>query len=105
MTNDDGSSTQDCAPVPDTAMATGSEDGEPGEQSDARPLRPDERAVLADFVGSAGATNAVEDSPAAARAAEDDSVLSVDSVVPVDAGSPDDEDAQLTPEFRAPPHG
>lgn len=99
MTNDDVSCPQHCAPVPDTAMATGSEDGEPGEQLDERPLRPDERAVLADFAGSADGTKAVEDSPAAARAVKDDSVL------PVDAGSRGDEDDPLTPEFRAPPQG
>ena len=105
MTNDDGSSPQDCVPVPDTAMATGSEDGEPGEQSDARPLGPDERAILADFAESADVTKAVEDSPAAARAVKDDSVLPVASMVPVDAGGGGDEDDPLTPEFRAPTHG
>ncbi len=99
MTNDDGSSPQDCVPVPDTAMATGSEEGEPGEQSDAPPLGPDERAILADFAESADVTKAVEDSPAAARAAKDDSVL------PVEAGSHGNEDDPLTPEFRAPPPG
>jgi len=99
MTNDDGSSPQYCAPVPDTAMATGSEDGEPGEQPDGRLLRPDERAVLADLAGSADAIKAVEDSPATARAAKDDSVL------PVDAGSRSDDNDPLTPEFRAPSQG
>lgn len=99
MTNADESFPQYCPPVPDTAMATGSEDGEPGEQPDERPLRPDEHAVLTDSAGSADGTKAVEDSPAAARAAKDDSVL------PVDAGSRGDEDDPLTPEFRAPPPG
>ncbi len=99
MTNADESSPQYCPPVPDTAMATGSEDGDPGEQPDERPLRPDERAVLTDFAGSAGGIKAVEDSPAAARAAKGDSVL------PVEAGSHGNEDDPLTPEFRAPPPG
>jgi hypothetical protein len=67
-------------------MATGSEDGDPGEQPDERPLRPDERAGLTNLVGSAGGIKAVEDSP-------------------VEAGSHGDEDAPLTPEFRAPPPG
>ncbi|HVE97437.1 MAG TPA: hypothetical protein VNA67_10685 [Pseudonocardiaceae bacterium] len=93
MTNADAGSPQYCPPVPDTAMATGSEDGEPGEQPDEPPLRPDERAVLTDLAGSADKTKAVEDSPAVARAAKDDSVL------PVDAGSHGDENDPLTPEF------
>ncbi|MDQ3762380.1 MAG: hypothetical protein M3460_12065 [Actinomycetota bacterium] len=94
---DDSSSDPHCPPVPDTAMATGSEDGEPGEQPDERPLRPDESALLADLVGSTDRTEAAEeDSVAAAKAAEDDTVL------PVDAGSQGDEDDPLTPTFRAP---
>ena len=39
---------------------------------------------------------AVEDSAAAARAVRDESVL------PIDADDPGDEDDPLTPEFRAP---
>ncbi|MDQ4092540.1 MAG: hypothetical protein M3143_03735 [Actinomycetota bacterium] len=103
MTNDDGSSDQYRAPVPDTAMATGSEDGEPGEQLDERPLRPDERAILADFAGSVDGTEAVEDSPAVARAAKDDSVLPVEEGDRGDRNNPESD--PLTPEFRAPPHG
>jgi len=38
MTTNDGSSDPCYAPVPDTAMATGSEDGDPGEQPGARPV-------------------------------------------------------------------
>jgi hypothetical protein len=34
MTDADESSPSYCPPVPDTAMATGSEDGDPGEQPD-----------------------------------------------------------------------
>lgn len=36
-------------PVPDTAMATGNDDGEPGEQPDERPLGPDKVALRAEF--------------------------------------------------------
>jgi hypothetical protein len=97
MTTHDGSSDPCCAPVPDTAMATGSDDGDPGEQPSERPLRPDESALLADLPGSADVTTAVEDSAAAARAVADDSVL------PMDAASGGEEQDPLTPEFRAPP--
>jgi hypothetical protein len=97
MTTNDGNSDPCCAPVPDTAMATGSEDGDPGEQPGERALRPDESTLLADLPGSAEVTTAVEDSAAAARAVADDSVL------PVDAGSGRGEEGPLTPEFRAPP--
>ncbi|MDQ4104529.1 MAG: hypothetical protein M3186_12750 [Actinomycetota bacterium] len=101
MTTHDGSSDPCCVPVPDTAMATGSEYGEPGERLDERPLRPDEAALLADLTGSGDVTEAVEDSAAAERAVENDSVL------PVDVGSRDDDDDDdpLTPEFRPPRDG
>jgi len=95
---DDGKFDPCCAPVPDTAMATGSDDGEPGEQRDERPLRPEEWAVLAASPESESRIEAVEDSPAAATAVRDDSVLPIDSL---DA---DDEVDPLTPEFRAPQH-
>ena len=72
--------------------------GEPGEQRDERPLRPEEWAVLAASPESESRIEAVEDSPAAARAVRDDSVLPIDSL---DA---DDEVDPLTPEFRAPQH-
>lgn len=36
----------DSDPVPDTAMETGSEDGDFGDTADATPLRDDERAIL-----------------------------------------------------------
>ncbi|MDQ3904237.1 MAG: hypothetical protein M3300_02015 [Actinomycetota bacterium] len=97
MTTDDGSSDPCCDPVPDTAMATGSEDGEPGDQPDARPLTPDESALLADLQGSPDVTTAVEDSATAARAVANDSVLPAE-----DAGGRNEDDP-LTPEFRAPP--
>jgi hypothetical protein len=94
---DDGKFDSCCAPVPETAMATGSDDGEPGEQPDERPLRPEEWAVLAPRELEGG-IEAVEDSPAATSAARDDSVL------PIDSPDADDEDDPLTPEFRAPQH-
>jgi hypothetical protein len=103
MTTNDGSSDPCCAPVPDTAMATGSEDGDPGEQLGERPLRPDQSPLLADLPGSADVTTAVEDSAAAARAAADDSVLPVDMASGIDAGSGGDDQDSLAPEFRAPP--
>ena len=83
MATDDGNSDPCCEPVPDTAIATGSEDGEPGEQADQRPLTPDEAALLADLTASPDVTTAtaVEDSAPAARAAVNESVL------PADAGS------------------
>jgi hypothetical protein len=77
-------------------MATGSDDGEPGEQRNERPLHPEEWAVLAASPESESRIDAVEDSPAVARAVRDDSVLPIDSL---DA---DDEVDPLTPEFRAP---
>jgi hypothetical protein len=103
MTTNEGGPDPCCAPVPDTGMATGSEDGDPGEQPGERPLRPDKSTLLADLPGSADAITAVEDSAAAARAAADDSVLPVDAVGGGDAGSGGDEKDPLTPEFRAPP--
>jgi hypothetical protein len=103
MTTNDGSSDPCCPPVPDTAMATGSEDGDPGEQLGERPLGPDESPLLADIPGSTDMITAVEDSAAAARAAADDSVLPVDTGSGADAGSGGNDADPLTPEFRAPP--
>lgn len=65
MTTDDRSSDPDCPPVLDTAMATGSEYGEPGKQLDERPLQADKAALPADATGSAEVTESVEDSAAA----------------------------------------
>lgn len=96
MKADDGGFDPPCAPVPDAAMATGSEDGDPGEQPNERPLCPDDSMVLAPPSGSVDVVEAVEDSPAAARAVRDGSVL------PVDGDGLSDEDDPLTPEFRAP---
>ena len=87
-------------PVPDTAMASGSEAGEPGERT--RIPRPYDRELLEDLERGqpeSPPVSAVEDSPAAARAVEDDSVLPIET--PEDDG--DDGADPLTPEFRAPP--
>lgn len=83
-------------PVPDTGMATGSEDGAPGELVDDAPLRPDEEAVLAQLRRADGpAAAVVEDSPEAERAVQDESVLPIASA---DRAAPD----PRRPEFRAP---
>jgi hypothetical protein len=62
--------------IPDTAMATGNDDGEPG-QPDTRPLAPDERQLLEALEHPADGPPepAVEDSPEVASAAADDSPL------------------------------
>jgi len=68
----------DPTPVPDSAMDTGSEDGEPGGSSDATPLTDEERAML-DRLRHAGGQDIVgatpEESAAAGEAAEDDAPL------------------------------
>ena len=91
-------SADDCTPVPDSAMGTGSDDGEPGGRLDQGPLRDDERALLerlADGGGEDVVTAADEDSPAAARAADAGTVLPGEPVPTGDAGG----DA---PRFEAP---
>jgi hypothetical protein len=68
----------DPEPVPDTAMATGNDDAEPGERLRGRPLDPEEQAVLADLRaddGEPAVTEAEEDSPAMTEAVENDSVV------------------------------
>ena len=84
------------AGLPDTAMMSGSDDGEPGERLADPPLSDDDRAVLdALATHDAPVVEAVEDSGAASTAAEDDSPL------PGVAASrgPD----PLDPVFREPP--
>ena len=80
---------------PDSAMASGSDAGEPGERSDRRPLRSDEEAVRQALEQDAGAVvgDFPEESEAAGRAADDDAPL------PAEGGSQDD---GLTPRFTAP---
>ena len=80
MTPDDGT-TPDRVGDPvvlDSAMDTGSDVGEPGDRPDEGPLTDNERALLDRLVHDERAdvvTDAPEDSPAAARAVADDTVL------------------------------
>jgi hypothetical protein len=66
----------DSSEIPDTAMATGNDEGEPG-QPDTRTLTPEERRLLEALEQPADgpAEPAVEDSPEVASAAADDSAL------------------------------
>jgi hypothetical protein len=63
--------------VPDTAMASGSDAGEPGEHLGPADLRPDERRLLADLARTAAepSPDAPEDDDALVRAAEDEGPL------------------------------
>ena len=64
----------DGAPVPDTAMDTKSDDGEPGDVVDTTPLTDDERALLdrlRDGGGSAGPTRPEDTLPAAPPPGDD----------------------------------
>jgi hypothetical protein len=82
-------------PRPDTAMASGSEAGEPGEHG--HTPRPEDREALEDLEREQPQSppmDAAEDSPAAAQAVEDDSVL------PGEARDGDED--PLAPEFRDP---
>jgi hypothetical protein len=80
---------------PDSAMASGSDAGEPGEHGDRRPLRPDERALLDDLGQAEGNDVAefAEESEAAGHAADDEAPL------PAEGGPQDD---GLAPRFTAP---
>ena len=80
---------------PDSAMATGSDAGEPGEHGDRRPLRSEEEAVREALEQDAGPAEGdfPEESEAAGRAADDDAPL------PAEGGQQDD---GLTPRFEAP---
>jgi hypothetical protein len=80
---------------PDSAMASGSDAGEPGQNGDSRPLRSDEEAVLEALAQDAGTADGdfPEESEAAGRAADDETPL------PADIGQQDD---GLTPKFEAP---
>ena len=63
--------------LPDTAMATGNDEGEPGERPDAGPLAEDERRLLETLrkPGEGEAEPALEDSPVVATAVAEDSPL------------------------------
>ena len=82
--------------IPDTAMATGNDEGEPGERRDGGgPLTPDEQQLLErlEAPDDTPATPAVEDTAEAAAAAADDAPL------PGDVSGPGDQGDGLTPEF------
>jgi hypothetical protein len=81
--------------IPDTAMATGNDEGEPG-RPDTRPLAPDERQLLEALEQPADgpAEPAVEDAPEVASAAADDSPLPAPG--PGGGGNPDGLDPQFT---------
>ena len=80
---------------PDSAMASGSDAGEPGGHGDRRPLRSDEEAIRAALEDDAGSADGdfPEDSEAAGRAADDETPL------PAEGG---DQQDGLTPRFEAP---
>jgi hypothetical protein len=80
--------------IPDTAMATGNDEGEPG-QPDTRPLSAEERQLLEALEQPADgpAEPAVEDAPEVAATAADDSTL------PHLAGTGGPSDDGLDPEF------
>ncbi len=81
-------------PTPDTAMASGSDAGEPGGHLGPGDLAPDEERLLAALERDAGnPVGPPEETIAEVRAAEDEGPL------PGAGGPPDD---GLTPSFRAP---
>lgn len=92
-------------PDEDTAMATGNDEAEPGEhRSDDGPLRSTDQALLAELAdpGAPADGDAVEDTPAAARAVDEGSVLPVGGQ-PAAGHTPEDE--ALTPRFQEPAAG
>jgi hypothetical protein len=98
MTVGDDGAEQDPA-VMESAMDTGSDVGEPGDHPDEGPLTADERALLARLADDDRAdvvTDAPEDSPEAAQAVADDTVLAGDAPA---ASGPDAD----TPQFRDAP--
>jgi hypothetical protein len=70
-------STSDDGALPDTAMMSGSDAGEPGEHLGPADLEPDEQRLLSALARDVTrpATDAPEDSAAAAEAAEDEAPL------------------------------
>ena len=81
--------------MPDSAMDTGSDAGEPGERLGEVDLAPDEERLLAELARGVDdtSTDAPEDSVAALRAAEDEAPL------PAQGGLQDD---GLSPRFISP---
>ena len=88
---------QDDSTVPDSAMDSGSDAGEPGEHLGPADLLPDEQRLLAELARDVDHrdNDALEDS-AAVRAAEDEAPL------PAEGGAPDD---GLNPLFSSPDQG
>jgi hypothetical protein len=80
---------------PDSAMASGSDAGQPGEHGDSRPLRSEEEAIREALEQDAGAPagDFPEESEAAGRAADDETPL------PAEGGEQED---GLVPRFEAP---
>ena len=80
--------------LPDTAMATGNDEGEPG-ISDTRPLAKDERTLLEQLQkpGDGAGEPAVEDAEAMATAVADDAPL---PAVAETGGNDDGLDAEFT---------
>ena len=80
--------------LPDSAMATGNDEGEPGER-DTRPLEKDERRLLKQLRKPADghAEPALEDGPEVAAAVADDSPLPGDGTA---GGNADGLDAEFT---------
>ena len=80
--------------LPDTAMATGNDEGEPG-RPDTRPLERDERKLLKALrkPGEGEAEPAVEDAPEVAAAVADDTPLPAAGGA---GGNPDGLDAEFT---------
>ena len=86
--------------LPDTAMHSGSDEGEPGERLPGPELSGADREVLAALTRRDTPTvTSVDDGPAAARAAEDDAALP--SLPGAASGAAADD--PLTPVFREPP--
>lgn len=80
--------------LPDTGMATGNDEGEPG-QLDSRPLAKAERRLLKQLrkPGEGTAEPAVEDAPAVVAAAADDAPLPAEGTA---GGNADGLDAEFT---------
>jgi hypothetical protein len=82
--------------LPDTAMASGSDAGEPGEHLGPADLRPDEQRLLEALESDGEAAPADEEADLLVEAAEDEAPL------PEQGGAQDD---GLSPRFSAPEAG
>lgn len=95
MTSNDPEFADGDGPVADSAMASGSDSGEPGERFGGHDLSPDEERLLSELERGVEDrhTDAPEDSEEAVRAAADEAPL------PEPGGAQDD---GLTPRFSSP---